>query len=131
MICPTAPTQQRRSFICVILGVEKIHACPNHCILYRKEYEFKEKCPTCNASRYKQNIDDSEGQGRKRKNNTALDQDIQGSKERKVPALVMWYLPVIDCLKRLFSNPRDDQLLLWHMKRKTDEKIQHPKDGRQ
>jgi hypothetical protein len=52
----------------------------------------------CNASRYKWNNDDSEGQGWKRKNNTALDQDIQGSKERKVPALVMWYLPVIDHL---------------------------------
>jgi hypothetical protein len=117
------------------LGVEKIHACPNHCILYRKEHEFKEKCPTCNASRYKRN-DDSEWvveescikrQGRKRKN-TALD---QGSKDRKVPTLVMWYLLVIDRLKLMFSNPRDDQLLLWHVKRKTDGKIRHPADGRQ
>jgi hypothetical protein len=58
------------------LGVEKIHACPNHGILYQKEHEFKEKCPTCNASRYKRNNDDSEGQGRKRKNNATLDQDI-------------------------------------------------------
>jgi hypothetical protein len=37
-------------------------------------------------------------QGPKRKNAT-LDQDIKGSKERKVPALVMWYLLVIDRLK--------------------------------
>jgi hypothetical protein len=43
------------------LGIKKFHACPNHCILYRKEHEFKEKCPTCNASRYKQNNDDNEG----------------------------------------------------------------------
>jgi hypothetical protein len=35
------------------LGVEKIHACPNHCILYRKEYEFNTKCPVCGVSRYK------------------------------------------------------------------------------
>jgi hypothetical protein len=61
----------------------------------------------CNASQYKWNNDDSEGQGRKRKNNAALDQDIQWSKERKVATLVMWYLPMIDHLKRLFSNPRD------------------------
>jgi hypothetical protein len=26
------------------LGVEKIHACPNHCILYHKEHELKTKC---------------------------------------------------------------------------------------
>jgi hypothetical protein len=32
------------------LGVEKIHACSNHCILYKKEHEFKDKCPRCNAS---------------------------------------------------------------------------------
>jgi hypothetical protein len=40
-------------------------------------------------------------------------------------------VPTIDRLKRLFSNPRDAQLLLWHMKRKTDGKIRHPVDGRQ
>jgi hypothetical protein len=83
-------TYLAKKIICLLtLGVEKIHACPNHCILYRKEHEFKEKCPMCNASRYKWNNDDSEGQGRERKNNTALDQDIQGSKERKVSALLM------------------------------------------
>jgi hypothetical protein len=42
----------------------------------------------------------------------------------------MWYLLVIDHLKRLFSNLRDAQLLLWHMKRKTDGKIRHPANGR-
>jgi hypothetical protein len=120
------------------LSVEKIHACPNNCILYRKEYGFKEKYPTCNASRYKQNdVSEEEScnnkrQGRKRKNVAAPpDQDIQGSKERKVPTLVIWYLLVIDRLKRMFSNPRDAQLLLWHVNRKMDGKIWHPANGRQ
>jgi hypothetical protein len=36
---------------------------------------------------------------------------------------VMWYLPVIDRLKCMFSNPRDAELLLWHVNRKTDGKI--------
>jgi hypothetical protein len=45
-------------------------------------------------------------------------------------ALVMWYLPVIDHLKRMFSNPRNVELLLWHVNCKTDGKIQHPTDGR-
>jgi hypothetical protein len=52
-------------------------------------------------------------------------------KREKVPALVMWYLPVIDRLKRMFSNPRDTKLLLWHVNHKMDEKIRHPTDGRQ
>ena len=30
-------------------------------------------------------------------------------KKRKIPAMVMWYLPVIARLKRLFLNPRDSQ----------------------
>jgi hypothetical protein len=37
---------------------------------------------------------------------------MEGSKERKVPALVMWYLPMIDRLKRMFSNTRDVEILL-------------------
>jgi hypothetical protein len=59
------------------------------------------------------------------------DPDIEGSKERKVPALVMWYLPMIERLKHMFSNPRDAELLLWHVNHKADGKIQHPVDGRQ
>jgi hypothetical protein len=43
----------------------------------------------------------------------------------------MWYLPVIDHLKCMFSNPRDAQLLLWYVQRKRDGKIRHPADGRQ
>jgi hypothetical protein len=50
---PTS-TYLAKKIICLLtLGVEKIHVCPNHCILYRKEHEFKDKCPRCNASWYK------------------------------------------------------------------------------
>ena len=36
------------------MSVEKIHACRNHCILYRGvKYENLESCPNCGASRYK------------------------------------------------------------------------------
>ena len=40
------------------MGVEKIHASRNHCILYRgDEYKDLDKCPKCGASRYKTNKD--------------------------------------------------------------------------
>jgi hypothetical protein len=100
------------------LGVEKIHACLNHCILYRNEHEFKDKCPRCNTSQYKWNDNIEEDsynnkrKGRKRKNTAPPDQDNQGSKKRKVHILVMWYLLVIDHLKHMFSNARGVQLLL-------------------
>jgi hypothetical protein len=112
---PTS-TYLAKNIICPLtLDVEKIHACPNHCILYRKEHEFKDKGPRCNASRYKWNDNIEEDsynnmrKGQKRKNTAPLDL------ERKIPALVMWHLPVIDCLKRMFSNSREAQLLLWHV----------------
>jgi hypothetical protein len=54
-------------------------------------------------------------------------------KKRKIPTFVMWYLPVIDCLKCVFSNPRDVELVHWHSEehRKNDEEIRHPTDGTQ
>ena len=39
--------------------MQKIHACPNDCILYRGEkYENMDKCPVCTACRYKIRQDD-------------------------------------------------------------------------
>ncbi len=47
-------TYQAKKLICPLsLGVQKIHACENHCILYRKEFTDLDSCPTCGTSRYK------------------------------------------------------------------------------
>jgi hypothetical protein len=47
---PTS-TYRAKKLICPLsLGVEKIHACHNHCILYRKEHELKVKCLVCGVS---------------------------------------------------------------------------------
>jgi hypothetical protein len=118
---PTS-TYLAEKIICPLtLGVEKIYDCLNHCILYQKEHEFKDKCPRCNASRYKWNDNIEEDfynnkrKEHKRKNTAPPDQDSQESRKRKVPALVMWYLPIIYCLNHMFSNAREAQLLLWHI----------------
>ncbi|WVZ96415.1 hypothetical protein U9M48_042053 [Paspalum notatum var. saurae] len=88
------------------MGVEIIHACPNHCILYRgKEFKDLEKCSTCGASCYKNNEvftgqdDQGPGIGKKRKKgsrkNVALpEEEVQtclgiDENQRKIPALVM------------------------------------------
>jgi hypothetical protein len=40
------------------MRVQRIHAaCRNHCILYRGDYAELQKCPNCDASRYKSNAD--------------------------------------------------------------------------
>jgi hypothetical protein len=51
--------------------------------------------------------------------------DKEDNKKRRIPALVMWYLPVINHLKHVFSNPRDAELVRWHSKkrRKNNEEI--------
>ncbi|XP_074293482.1 uncharacterized protein LOC141620536 [Silene latifolia] len=83
---------------------EKIHACPNDCILYRKEYETCTHCPVCKEWRYK--------------------------KKEGIPAKVLWYFPIIPRLIRLFANKEDAKLLTWHKTAKAnDGKLRHPTDG--
>ena len=73
------------------IGMEyqKIHACPNDCILYRHEFAELRNCPTCGVSHYKVNSDE-------------CSQDASTYKDR--PSKVCWYLPVIPRFKRLFAN---------------------------
>jgi hypothetical protein len=127
----TLPTRTYRAkkLICLLsLGVDKIHACPNHCILYCKEHEFKKKCPVCGVSRYKRSYNHVYVDTMKKKNKkkTAIgpesvddkkDFNNEGKKKRKIPALVMWYLLVIDRSKRVFSNPRDEELVRCHFEK--------------
>jgi hypothetical protein len=76
------------------------------------------------------------------KKNTAIDpesvddendSDKEDNKKRKIPASVMWYLPVIDHLKCVFSNPGDAELVRWHSekRRENNEEIRHPADETQ
>ena len=46
---------EARKIVCPLgLEAQKIHTCPNDCILYRgEEYENLDACSVCNACRYK------------------------------------------------------------------------------
>jgi len=45
---------QAKKILCPMgMEYQKIHACPNDCILYRHEYEKMSKCPKYGVSRYK------------------------------------------------------------------------------
>jgi hypothetical protein len=90
-------TYRAKKLLChLMMEVERIHACPNDCILYRNEYSHLDKCPKCNAPQYKSRVDEEED-GKKRP-----------------AAKVLWYLPIIPRFRRLFSNLRDAKLLQWH-----------------
>jgi len=111
-------TYEAKKVVCPLgLEAQKIHACPNDCILYRGEYENLDSCPVCNACRYKIPRDDPG--------------DVEGMRVKKrVPAKVMWYFPLIPRLKRLFMNKTNAKLMRWHKEeRKQDNMLRHPTDG--
>jgi len=114
----TLPTRNydAKKILCP-MGMEykRIHACPNDCILYRKEFEDLKKCPKCGSSRYKQ----------KRNSEESGQIDKEGSALK-----VVWYLPIMPRLKHLFINPKHAKNLRWHAtKRRCDELLRHPTDS--
>jgi hypothetical protein len=81
-------TYEAKKIVCPLgLQIEKIHACPNDCILYHGEHENLDECSVCHASRYKILRDD-----------TGDIEDEERPKKR-IPAKVMWYAPIISSLK--------------------------------
>jgi hypothetical protein len=134
-----------------MMGVERIDACPNHCILYRGDaLKDLDKCLVCSARRYKNNASYCGGDikgpidGNKRKKKGARDNVASieradttlgiSEKQSRIPAMVMWYLPVADRMRRFFSNPKDAKLMRWwdlDKHNKGDRNLQHPADARQ
>jgi hypothetical protein len=54
-----ASTYEAKKVVCPLgLEVQKIHAHPNDCILYRGDYENLNECSICTALRYKIRGDD-------------------------------------------------------------------------
>lgn len=122
---PTNTYQAKKIVTPLTMGVERIHACPNHCILYHGVFKDLMNYPSCGASCYKRNasfVADNVKKGRKvgkkrmANGKTAKPADHQehssnlardDSNQRRVPALVMWYLSPIDRLRHIFSNTRD------------------------
>ncbi|KAL4558276.1 hypothetical protein LXL04_036474 [Taraxacum kok-saghyz] len=105
-------TYQAKKLLCPMgMEVERIHACPNYCMIYRNQYADLHNCITCGTSQYKRKTTITE-------NSSTI--------KNGPPAKVLWYLPIIPRLKRLFANPKDAKLLRWHAEeRKIDGKIRH------
>ncbi|XP_019159703.1 PREDICTED: uncharacterized protein LOC109156317 [Ipomoea nil] len=81
-------TYDAKKIMCPMgMEYEKIHACPNDCILFRNDYKELNACPICGASRYK------------------IREHVVGKASSKgPPAKVMWYLPILPRFKRMFAN---------------------------
>ncbi|RVW24072.1 hypothetical protein CK203_091352 [Vitis vinifera] len=66
--------EAKKTFSALGMEYQKIHACPNDCILYRNQYKDAIACPTCGKSRWKIN---SEG-GKIKKGVPAKDKECDG-----------------------------------------------------
>ncbi|XP_073224845.1 uncharacterized protein [Cicer arietinum] len=64
------------------LGYEKIHACPNDCILYWDKYAKYEVCPKCSTSRWKTTNEDVQGNGME-----------TSERRKKIPAKILQWHP--------------------------------------
>ncbi|KAL8156021.1 hypothetical protein AgCh_001187 [Apium graveolens] len=108
---PSSFSEAKKSFYALVMEYEKIHVCPNDCLLYRGERDEDEtKCRICQASRWKLNKKGDELEG--------------------IPAKVLWYFPFIPRLRNLFNSPQTSKDLTWHDgERLKDGKLRHPADA--
>jgi hypothetical protein len=103
-----------------------------------------DKCLVCSASRYKNNAGycggdnqgAADGNKSKRKdgrNSVAFVEPADTTlgifeKQGRIPVMVMWYIPVANCLRCYFSNPKDVELMQWwdsDKRKKGDVKLRH------
>ncbi|XP_042405093.1 uncharacterized protein LOC121995413 [Zingiber officinale] len=102
------------------LHYEKIHACPNDCMIYWGEDANEQACRVCNLSRWK-NMQKQPKKSRK-----------SGKKilQMKTPAKVFWYFPLKLRLQRLFMSSQTSKNMQWHSKKRVSDGIlRHPADS--
>ncbi|XP_057779474.1 uncharacterized protein LOC130998054 [Salvia miltiorrhiza] len=107
------------------LGYEKIHSCPNDCMLYWKERVDQETCHVCGSSRWKTEEKDRD----KDKKTHELDEQPNTHITKKA-AKVLRYFPLIPRLKRIYASTKTAKDMRWHKTgRTTDGLLRHPADG--
>ena len=97
------------------MGYEKIHACPNDCMLFWKENVNLEACPCCNESRGKTN-----------EASVASKNASSNKGEKKAAKILRWFL-LKPRLQRLFLSPNLASSMKWHVNGRTNNGVmQHP-----
>src|SRR3954471_1955474 len=97
---------------------EKIHACPNDCILYRKDHADLSECPKCGVSRWRQ------------KKRPAVSVRPDSVDVDKIPAKILRYFPLTKRLQRFYMTKDMSKNMRWHSECRTDDgKLKHPADA--
>ncbi|XP_061371520.1 uncharacterized protein LOC133314095 [Gastrolobium bilobum] len=118
---PTSFYEAKKTISKLGLDYEKIHACPNNCMLYwGMDDENMQSCKVCKMSRWKST--DVGGQ---------VLQSDGGKSKNKVPAKVVRYFPLKPRLQRLFLSSKTAEDMRWHtMDDNNDEIMRHPRDSK-
>ncbi|KAF7150069.1 hypothetical protein RHSIM_Rhsim02G0161000 [Rhododendron simsii] len=95
------------------LSYKKIHACPNNCMLYRKEHIDDTECHVCHEQRYKI-VDNHEGA-----------EGALAKKCKKVPRKVLRHFSLIPRLQRLFMSSKIASFMKWHDEGRTKDGCMH------
>ncbi|XP_074359908.1 uncharacterized protein LOC141700032 [Apium graveolens] len=108
---PSSFIEAKKTLCALGMRYEKIHACPNNCLLYRGQIDEDETtCRIYKASRWKLNK--------------------KGEKQEGVPAKVLWYFLLIPRIRNLFNTPQIANNMTWHeTEREHDGKLRHPTDS--
>ncbi|KAL1194835.1 hypothetical protein V5N11_011150 [Cardamine amara subsp. amara] len=88
------------------LPYKVIDVCIDNCMLYWREDENRNRCRFCRKLRY---------------------QETSG--RVPIPYKRMWYLPITDRLKRLYTSQRTAEAMRWHGEHRQDGDITHPSDA--
>ncbi|KAG8472230.1 hypothetical protein CXB51_034470 [Gossypium anomalum] len=100
------------------LGYDKIHSCPNDCMLYWGDQKNQQSCHVCGKSRWMNS------------NTEDVNTDEGGAQLRKKPVKVLRYFPLIPRLQRLFMSSKTAESMRWHNDQRTDDGLlRHPADS--
>ncbi|GMJ12295.1 hypothetical protein HRI_004898700 [Hibiscus trionum] len=100
------------------LGYEKIHSCPNDCMLYWGDRKNQESCHVCGKSRWMN------------KDVENVSEDEVEARSRKKPVKILRYFPLIPRLQRLFMSSKTAESMRWHHDGRTNDGfLRHPADS--
>ncbi|KAK1414097.1 hypothetical protein QVD17_29837 [Tagetes erecta] len=114
-LLPKTTQQVKKIMANLGLGNEKIHSCPNGCMLFWEDKEKDEVCSFCGSSRWKVHESSPEN---------------EVSPPKKKASKILWWFPIKPRLQRLFMSSKTSNLMKWHhTERVEDGKLRHPADA--
>ncbi|GLU06513.1 hypothetical protein SLE2022_235410 [Rubroshorea leprosula] len=118
-VLPKSYSETKKIIRSLGLSYEKIHACPNDCMLFWKDKANDDFCSECGASRWIVNTNIEED---------SIDCTMK-KKKPKAAKILRWF-PLIPRLQRLYMSSKTASLMRWHDEERTkDGLIRHPADS--